>query len=57
LALGLIFSLTTSVTQGKAISEMSSIDVISSCMLGVDVTAIMLIIFAAISNAKEFTTK
>lgn len=57
LTLGLIFSLTTSVTQGKAISEMSSIDVISSCMLGVDVTAIMLIIFAAISNAKEFSTK
>ena len=57
LMLGLIFALTTSVTQGKAISEMSSIDVISSCMLGVDVTAIMLIIFAAILIAKEFSTK
>lgn len=57
LILGLIFSLTTSVTQGKVISEISPIDVISSCMLGVDVTAIMLIIFAAVLNAKEFSTK
>ncbi|KAB1435949.1 ABC transporter permease [Candidatus Galacturonibacter soehngenii] len=57
LMLGLIFSLTTSVTQGKAITELSPVDVISACMLGVDVTAIMLIIFAAISNAKEFSTK
>lgn len=50
LMLGLIFSLTTSVTQGKAISEMAPIDVISASMLGVDVTAIMLIIFTVISN-------
>jgi len=57
LMLGLIFALTTNVTQGKAISEIPPIDVISSCMLGVDVTAIMLIIFAAISNAREFSTK
>ena len=57
LMLGLIFALTTNVTQGKAISEIPPIDVISACMLGVDVTAIMLIIFAAISNTKEFSTK
>lgn len=57
LTLGLIFALTTNVTQGKAISKIPPIDVISSCMLGVDVTAMMLIIFAAISNAKEFSTK
>jgi ABC-type transport system involved in multi-copper enzyme maturation permease subunit len=57
LVLGLVFSLTTNATQGKDISEMNTIDVISACMLGVDVTAIMLIIFAAISNAREFSTK
>jgi ABC-type transport system involved in multi-copper enzyme maturation permease subunit len=57
LVLGLIFSLTTSVTQGKAIVELSSMDVLSSNILGVDMANIMLIIFTAMSISKEFTTK
>lgn len=57
LALGLIFSLTTNVTQGKEIVELSSIDVLSANMLGVDVANIMLITFTAISISKEFSTK
>src|SRR5690606_28836772 len=57
LILGLIFSLTTSVTQGKAITELSSMDVLSANMLGVDLANIMLIIFTAISISKEFSTK
>lgn len=57
LVLGVIFSLTTKVTQGKAIIELSSMDVLSSNMLGVDLANIMLIIFTAISISKEFSTK
>jgi len=57
LALGLIFSLTISVTQGKAITELQSFDVISVSMLGIDVAAIMLIIFTALLISSEFSTK
>ncbi len=57
LILGLIFSLTTNVTQGKAITDLSSMDVLSANMLGVDLANIMLIIFTAISISKEFSTK
>ncbi len=57
LVLGLIFSLTTNVTQGKAITDLSSMDVLSANMLGVDLANIMLIIFTAISISKEFSTK
>ncbi len=56
LVMGLIFSLTTNVTQGKTIVELSSMDVLSANMLGVDLANIMLIIFTAISIAMEFST-
>lgn len=57
LIMGLIFSLTTSVTQGKAITELSPMDVISANMLGIDVATIMLIVFTALSISSEFSTK
>ncbi len=57
LAMGLIFSLTTNVTQGKSIAEMNPTDIISASMLGIDVAAIMLIIFTALSISNEFSTK
>ncbi|MBS4536319.1 hypothetical protein GOQ29_11895 [Clostridium sp. D2Q-14] len=57
LAMGLIFSITTNVTQGKSIAEMAPNDIISASMLGIDVAAIMLIIFTAISISNEFSTK
>lgn len=57
LVLGMIFSTTTNVTQGKAIIELSSMEVLSANMLGVDLANIMLIIFTAISISKEFSTK
>lgn len=57
LIMGLIFSLTTSVTQGRAITELAPIDVISANMLGIDVATIMLIIFTALSISREFTIK
>lgn len=56
LLLGLLFSLTTNVTQGKVITELSPMDVFSANMLGVDLTNIMLIIFPALMIAKEFST-
>ena len=57
LALGLAFSLTTNVTQGKTITELSSMDVLSANMLGTDLANIMLIIFTAVSVSKEFSTR
>ncbi|GAB6085818.1 hypothetical protein [Alkaliphilus crotonatoxidans] len=57
LAMGLIFSLTTNVTQGKSIAQMSPTNIISASMLGIDVAAIMLIIFTALSISSEFSTK
>ncbi|MTI46384.1 ABC transporter permease [Sporosalibacterium faouarense] len=56
LALGIIFSLTTNVTQGKAITELSPMDIVSTNMLGVDLANVMLIIFTALSISKEFST-
>ncbi len=55
--MGLIFALTTRVTQGRTITELAPIDVISANMLGIDVATIMLIIFTAISISNEFSTK
>ncbi|MBZ2174269.1 hypothetical protein K8M07_03305 [Schnuerera sp. xch1] len=57
LLMGLIFSLTTNVTQGKAITELSPMNIISANMLGIDVATIMLIIFTGMSISKEFSTK
>lgn len=57
LTAGLLFSLTTNVTQGKAITALSAMDVLSANMLGVDVANIMLILFVSVSISKEFSTK
>jgi len=55
--LGIVFSLTTNTTQGRTLSELSSIQVITANLLGIDVGAIMLIIFTAMMIASDFTTK
>lgn len=57
LIMGLIFSLTTGITQGRTITELASIDVISANLLGIDVAAIMLIVFTALSISSEFSSK
>lgn len=56
LVLGVIFSLTTNVTQGRAITELPTKDVISANMLGVDLANVMLIIFTALLISSEFST-
>ena len=55
--MGIIFSSTTSLTKGQTLSELPPIDVITASMLGVDVAAIMFIIFTALSISSEFSTK
>lgn len=57
LAMGLIFALTTNATQGKAITALSPMDVLSAHMLGVDAANVMLILFVAASISKEFSAK
>ena len=57
LGLGLIFSLTTDVTQGRDVTELSPMDVISASMLGVDLTNVMFIVFTAWSLSNELSTK
>ena len=57
LATGLTFSLTTDVTQGKGVTELSPLDVISASMLGVDLANVMLIVFTAWSLSNELTAK
>ena len=57
LSLGLVFSLTTPTTQGKALSELTGLQVITANLLGIDAGAILLIIFSARTVAYEFSTK
>lgn len=57
LSLGLIFSLTTNMTEGRSIGELSPKDIVSASMLGIDAAAMMLIIFTAILISSEFSTK
>lgn len=45
--LAMIFLFTTNVTQGRGLAQLSSIEVIDITLLGMDVTAIMLIMFTA----------
>lgn len=54
--LGAIFTLTTNVTQGRPLQELTTMDVLSANMLGVDLGAILFIAFTAIMNSKEFST-
>ncbi|MFD2132241.1 hypothetical protein ACFSKI_13600 [Pseudogracilibacillus auburnensis] len=53
---GITFLFTIDITQGKKLTELSSIEVLDITLLGIDVTAIMLIIFTANLISKEFTT-
>ncbi len=51
---GLLFSLTTSLTQGRTLSELKPMEIISINLLGVDAVSIFLLIFAAIQIGREF---
>src|SRR5699024_9635439 len=53
---GITFLFTIDITQGRKLTELSSIEVLDITLLGIDVTAIMLIIFTANLISKEFTT-
>src|SRR5690625_1742828 len=53
---GITFLFTIDITQGRKITELSSMEVLDITLLGIDVTAIMLIIFTANVISKEFTT-
>lgn len=54
---GFIFAVTTNVTQGKAITDLSVMEVVSANMLGVDLASILLIIFTALAVSREFTAE
>lgn len=54
--LGMIFLFTINVTQGKVFTELSSIEVIDITLLGMDATAIMLIIFTALYIKKDLAS-
>lgn len=55
ISFGLIFLFTLGVTQGKSLTELPAMEIIDISLLGIDVTAIMLIIFTATFIAKEFS--
>ncbi|WP_080874651.1 ABC transporter permease [Oceanobacillus timonensis] len=57
LALGFIFAVTTNVTQGTAITDLSVMEVVSANMLGVDLASILLIVFTALTISREFTAE
>ncbi|UJL45174.1 hypothetical protein KFZ58_12210 [Virgibacillus sp. NKC19-16] len=50
---GAIFVLTISITQGKQLADLTFMEVIDISFLGMDVTAIMMIIFTAIFISKD----
>lgn len=53
LLFGLIFLTTIGVTEGRALTSLSSLEVIDVSFLGIDVAAIMMIIFSALFISKE----
>jgi len=53
---GAIFLFTINITQGKQITELSGIEVIDITFLGIDVAAIMLILFTAFFISKDLAT-
>lgn len=55
ISFGLIFLFTLGVTQGKNLTELPAMEVIDISLLGMDVAAIMLIIFTATFISKEFS--
>lgn len=52
--IGLAFSLTTKITQGRTLSQLEPMEIISVNMLGVDVWTLFLIIFIAVQIGREF---
>ena len=56
LVFGAIFLLTVEVTEGLKLSSLSSMLVIDVSFLGMDVTAIMMIIFVSLFISKEIST-
>ena len=55
--MGLVLAFTTEITQHKALSELKPMSVIEVNMLGVDVAALLLILFSAVQIGKEFQGK
>lgn len=53
LLFGLIFLMTIGVTEGRKLTSLSSLEVIDVSFLGIDVAAIMMIIFAALFISKD----
>src|SRR5690625_4812989 len=53
--LGLFFLFTLGLTEGRKLTDLAPLEVIEVILLGMDVTAIMLIIFTAGFIAKEFS--
>src|SRR5699024_5432725 len=51
-----LFMFTLDVTQGKNIADLSNIEILDISLLGMDVTAILLVIFTANFIARDFTT-
>ncbi len=56
-AFGLLLSLTTRMTTGRAFVDLLPREVLSMNLLGVDLANIMLIVFTAMSISREFSTK
>lgn len=51
---GAIFSITTNITQGKALKELTTLEIIEVNLLSIDVATIFLIIFISMEIGKEF---
>lgn len=52
----LLFMFTLDVTQGKNIADLANVEILDISLLGMDVTAILLVIFTANFIARDFTT-
>ncbi len=55
--IGVVFSLTTRVTQGRPLSKFEPMQIISINMLGVDILTIFLLLFIAVQIGREFQEK
>ena len=55
--IGVAFSLTTRITQGRPLSEFEPMQIISINMLGVDIVTIFLLLFIAVQIGREFQEK
>ena len=52
--MGLVLASTTKVTRGEALSRLDPMSIISANVLGVDVVAVLLLLFAAVQVGREF---